>query len=216
MAWKEEVKNRLTSAVQTRAVSPSCGVLEALGPPILTADVKPQMHPSKPTLNRFLSDHVLAFQIIALLLLSLAALLIFVLSGASRFNRAPVSPIVFGHLAVPTSTDANFVWVAFTNQSKFAVSYLTEPLQVSSNGIWSGPPSPPRQRLTKLLAGQSGMVVIDAAATNRNARVPVLWGYGYTPGATHWQQLREDFLGRVCGRGGRGFLYTNYLTNLKL
>jgi hypothetical protein len=179
--------------------------------------VKPQMQTLKTNaLNSFLGGHVLAFKIIALLLLSLAAFVIFILSGASRFNRAPVSPIVFGRVAVPTSTNANLVCVTLTNQSKFAVSYLTEPLQVRSNGIWNGPPGPPRQRLTKLLPRQSGVVVVDAAATNQNTRVPVLWGYGYTPGATHWQQLREDFLGRISGRGGRGFLYTNYLTNVKL
>lgn len=174
------------------------------------------MQTTKPTLNRFVSGHGLTFQIIALLLVSLAALLIFVSSGAARFNRAPVSPIVFGHLAVPTSTNANFIFVTLTNQSKFVVCYLTQPLQVSSNGIWSGPPGPPRQRLTQLLAGQSGMVVIDASSTNQNTRVPVLWGYGYTSPATKWQQLREDFMGRIGGRGGRGFLYTNYLTALKL
>jgi hypothetical protein len=178
--------------------------------------VKPHVQTLKPTLNQFLSGHVLAVRITALLLLSLAALLIFVSSGASRFNRAPVSPIVFGHLAVPTSTNANFVFVTLTNQSEFVVSYLTKPLQVNSNGIWSGPPGPHRQGLTELLAGQSGVVVIDATSTNQNTRVPVLWGYGYTFQATKWQQLREDFVGRINGRGGRGFLYTNYLTNLKL
>jgi len=115
------------------------------------------------------------FQRTALVLASLTALLILVWIGTSRY-KGPVSPIVFGHLAVPTSTNANFVCVTLTNQSNFGVHYLTEPLQVRSNGIWSGPPGPPRQRLTKLLAKQSGVVVVDAASTNQNTRVPVLWG----------------------------------------
>lgn len=169
------------------------------------------MQTSKPTLNRF--------QWTALLLVSLTALVIIALSGIfcyKNYKKAPISPIEFGHLAVLSSTNANFVCVTLTNQSDFVVCYLTKPLQVRSNGIWSGPPGPPRQRLTRLLARQSGVVVVDAASTNQNTRVPVLWGYNdFTPGATKWQQLREDLMGRICGRGGRGFLYTNYLTDLK-
>jgi hypothetical protein len=127
-----------------------------------------------------------------------------------------MSPLVFGNLAVPTSTNANLVCVTLTNQSDSVVVYLAHPLQVRSNGTWSGPPSPPRQRLTKLLAGQSGVVVVDAAWTNANTRVPILWGYyDYTPGATRWQQLTEDLAGHVRGHGGRGLLYTNYLADLK-
>ena len=149
-------------------------------------------------------------------LVSLAALLTVVSSGVSCSKKAPVSPIVFGHLAVPSSTNANFVCVTLTNQSKFVVCYLTEPLQVKSNGIWSGPPGPPRQRLTKLLARQSGVIVVDAASTNENTRVPVLWGYhDYTPGGPRWRQLTEDFVSRVRGHGDIGLLYTNYLTNLR-
>lgn len=150
-------------------------------------------------------------------LVGLAALLLVVSSGAflsEILNRIPVSPIVFGHLAVPTATNGNFVCVALTNKSQFAVSYLTEPLQVRSNGVWSGPPGPRRQRLKKLLAGQSGVVVIDAASTNQGTRVPVLWAYDdYTPGAGRWQQLCEDLVGRISGRGGRALLYTNYLSD---
>ena len=165
------------------------------------------MQTSKPTLNRF--------QRTALGIVSLTSLLILVSSGTSC-SKVPSSPIEFGHLAVPTSTNANFVCVTLTNESDFVVHYLTKPLQVRSNGIWSGPPGPPRQRLTELLARQSGVVVVDAASTNQNTRVPVLWGYDYTFRATKWQQLREDLMGRIYGRGGRGFLYTNYLPALKL
>ena len=156
------------------------------------------------------------FRRTALRLVRLAALLVVVSSGASCSRKVPVSPIVFGRLAVPNSTNANFVCVTLTNRSNFVVYYLTEPVEVRSNGIWSGPPAPPRQRLTKLLPRQSGVVAIDAASTNLNTRVPVLWGYDYTSGATRWQQLSEDLIGRINGRGGRGFLYTNYLTALKL
>jgi hypothetical protein len=181
------------------------------GPARVSTNVKPQMQTPTPMLN--------CFRRTALYLVSLAALLIVVSSGAflsKIINKIPVSPIVFGHLAVPTSTNANFVCVTLTNQSDFVVYYLTKPLQVSSNGIWSGPPGPPRQRLTELLARQSGVVVVDATSTNESTRVPVLWGYyDYTPGAPRWQQLTEDFVSRVRGHGGRGFLYTSYLTDLK-
>ena len=151
-----------------------------------------------------------------MVIVSLTVLVIIIVaSGAFSYKEGPTSPIEFGHLAVPTSTNASFVCVALTNESNFVVHYLTKPLQVNSNGIWSGPPGPPRQRLTKLLPRQSGVAVVEAAATNQNTRVPVLWGYGYTAGATRWQQLGEDLMGRIGGRGGRGLLFTNYLTALK-
>lgn len=165
--------------------------------------------------NRF------ALGIIGLIIAGLCAVAAFSILPTSFSKKAPLSPIEFGHLAVPTSTNANFVCVQLTNQSDFEVLYLTKPLQVRSNGIWSGPPGPPRQRLMKLRPKQAGVVVVDAASTNQNTRVPVLWGYGYNvypPGATKWphlMQLREDLMGRIHGRGGRGFLYTNYLTDLK-
>jgi hypothetical protein len=156
------------------------------------------------------------FQRTALRRASLTALLILVSMGTSC-SKAPMSPIVFGDLAVPTSTNANLVCVTLTNRSDSVVVYLACPPQVRSNGIWSGPSLPPRQKLTKLFARQSGVVMVAAASTNENTRVPVLWGYyDYKPGATRWQQLGEDFVGRVRGHGGRGLLYTNYLIHLKL
>lgn len=112
--------------------------------------------------------------------------------------------------------NANSICVTITNQSDSEVSYLVCPLEVRSNGIWSGPTLPPRQKLTKLLPGQSGVVAVDAALTNGNTRVPMLWGYGYNAPATKWQQLTEELAGRIRGRGGRGLLYTNFLTNLSL
>jgi len=168
------------------------------------------MPPRTPMLNHF-HRTVLRW-------VSLAALLLLVLIGASC-SKVPESPIIFGHLAEPIPTNANSVCVTLTNQSNFAVCYLACPLQVNSNGIWSGPTLPPRQRLTRLLPGQSGVVVVDAALTNENTRVPILWGYIYNARATRWprlQELTEDLAGQICGRGGRGLLYTNYLTNLNL
>ena len=169
------------------------------------------MQTPKPALGRFWRT--------ALRLVSLTAFLTLVLSGASCSKSSPVSPLLFSHLAVPTPTNANSVCVTLTNQSDSVVSYLACPLQVRSNGIWSGPTLPPRQKLTRLLPRQSGVVVVDAALTNENTRVPILWGYVYDAPATRWprlQELTEDFAGRIRGRGGSGFLYTNYLTNLRL
>lgn len=161
----------------------------------------------KPTLN---CSHRAALHLDILTLL-----VIIVLSGTACSKRSPLSPLRFGHFALPTSTNANLVSVPVTNESDFTVVYLTCPLQVNSNGIWSGPTLPPRQKMKTLLAGQSGVLVIDAASRNQNTRVPVLWGYKYAFPATRWQEFCEDLSGRINGRGGRGFLYTNYLTDLK-
>ena len=125
-------------------------------------------------------------------------------------------PIVFGHLAVPTSTNANFVSIAVTNQSDSVVVYLPCPFQVESNGVWSGPPPPQCQLMAQLAAGQSSVIVVEADALNKSARVPVLWGYfDYTPGASRWRQTMENLAAWSHGRAGVGLLYTNYLTDLK-
>ena len=193
---------------QTRKRSHSSRLLSPFHGVLSLQLIKPQMQTPKTTLKRFRRT--------ALLLISLMALLVLVLSGTSCSKSSPMSPIVFGHLAVPTSMNTNFVSVAITNQRDSVVVYLACPSQVKSNGIWSGPPNPPRQRMMMLAARQSGAVIVEAASVNENARVPVLWGfYDYNPRATRWQQRIEDLVGRVSGRGGRGFLYTNYLTDLK-
>ena len=156
------------------------------------------------------------FRRIALLLVSLTALLTLVLGAASCSKQTPVSPLVFGHSAAPTSTNTDLVCVAVSNQSDAAVVYLACPPQVRSNGIWSGPPLPPRQRMTRLAPRQSGVMVMGAGVVNENVRVPVLWGFlDYTPRATRAQNFVENLIARANGRAGVGLLYTNYLTNLK-
>lgn len=152
-----------------------------------------------------------------LLVANLTAILVLSLSGSGCSKTSPIPPVAFGHLAVPTATNANFVGVAISNQSDCAVFYLACPVQVRTNGVWRGAPLPPRQRLTRLVARQAGVLVVEAAAAKENARVPVLWGFDdYTAGANRFQQVLEDLRARVRGRDGVGLLYTNYLTELKL
>lgn len=158
------------------------------------------------------------FNGIALSLVSITAVLILISMGAPH-PRFPRSPILLVHPAVPTLTNAHSVCITLTNLSTSTVSYLACPLQMRSNGIWSGPTLPTRQTLTRLPPRQSGVVVVDAAFTNGNARVPVLWGYDYDTRASMWprlHELAEDLAGRIRGRGGRGLLYTNYMTNISL
>jgi hypothetical protein len=162
---------------------------------------------TNPTINHFGRT--------ALLLLSLMAAIVLVVSITSCSKSTAMSPLAFGGLAMPKSTNADYASLAITNQSDSVVFYLACPPQVMSNGIWSGPANPSHQKLTKLAARQAGIIVVDAGWTNENTRVPVLWGYDYTPGATRWQEFREGLVRRVRGRGGRGFLYTNYLTSAK-
>ena len=152
----------------------------------------------------------------ALLLGGLTVILALVFGGTACSKRSLVSPIVFGHLAVTTATNADFVFVTVTNQSDSVVVYLACPAQVRSNGIWSGPWFPSGQRMTRLTAGQAGVVVVAAAVVKANGRVPILWGFSdYTPRATRWQQIKENLYARIRGREGVGLLYTNYLTDLK-
>ena len=149
---------------------------------------------------------------------SLAALFVLAFSGISCSKGNFTSPIAFSHLAVAASTNANFVCVAITNQSDSVVFCLACPLQGRSNGIWSGPPMPPHQKMTKLTARQTGVVVVDAGSTNENTRVPILWGYDYPLHASRLRWCMENMMGRLTGRNPRGLgaLYTNYLTDIKL
>jgi len=161
----------------------------------------------KPIVNRFRRTT---------LLLTGLALLTLIVSGAACSKRSTTPPIVFGHVAAPTATNASFVAVTVSNLSDSVIVYLACPAEVRSNGIWSGSPFPKGQRMTSLAAGQSGVLVIEAASVKENVRVPVLWGFiDYTPRASRWRQMGEAIMARVKGHGSIGLLYTNYLTNLK-
>jgi hypothetical protein len=145
----------------------------------------------------------------------LTTILALVIGGACS-KRSLISPLGFGHLAVPTATNANFVFITVTNQSDEVVVYVACPAQVWSNGIWSGMSFPSGHRMTTLTARQSGVVVVEAAAVKEKSRVPILWGFlDFTPRATKWQQFKEKLYVRMKGRAGVGLLYTNYLSNFK-
>jgi len=49
-------------------------------------------------------------------------------------------------------------------------------------------------------------------------RVPVLWGFNYSANPTRWQELREDVVEwlRMGNLRGRGALYTNFVTDIRL
>jgi len=148
----------------------------------------------------------------------LMGLLGLALSGISCSKKAPNSPIVFGRLPMPASTNAAFVYVTITNQSDSDVVYLAWPAQVRSNGLWIGPLRKTGQRLNKLPARGSGVLVFEAASLRENVRIPILWGYQYADlgrKPTRWKDFMRDIKAQFKGHGSVGLLYTNYLTDLK-
>jgi hypothetical protein len=90
---------------------------------------------------------------------------------------------------------------------------VTKP-QEQSNGVWpklaGGGTS-----LKELLPGQGTTIQIAVPPPNVEFRVPVLWGFDYVPETRKWQQLKDEFLGRLSGRNpnGIGSLYTNHVIN---
>ena len=69
-----------------------------------------------------------------------------------------------------------------------------------------------------LLAGQAIAVEVSTPPIRGEARVPVLWGLGYSPVANPLQAILEDLKAYVRMRDfrGRGALYTNFVTSIDL
>ena len=139
-----------------------------------------------------------------------------------RSHNKPAEPVAMSCLGVSASSNINFVSISIgiTNQSDAKIFYVTCPPQVmpnASNAVWSKFQFPAGMPMAMLAPGQSGRMVVTMPASSGESRVPVLWGYGYSIPTTKWQQIREDVIGRLTGRNpvGRGFLHTNYVTNIK-
>jgi hypothetical protein len=117
-----------------------------------------------------------------------------------------------------SSSNTSLISIGISNQSASSIVYFVGSPVFKSNGVWGGFQYPTGTTLVRLGAGQSATGVVTASSSSGEARVPVLWGFMYSPNATRWQEFREDVAAyfRMHDFGGRGALHTNYVTGIKL
>ncbi len=147
-------------------------------------------------------------------------LLVIVLTAVSlKLPEAASSEISFSSGTVSTSSNISQVSIVISNpSSSTAIYYYVGPPEFKFNGAWEDFSYPTGTPLQVLNPGHSVTNIVSSPQRNEEARVPVLWGFMYTPRATKWQALREDFAAflRMHNSRGRGALYTNFVTGIKL
>ena len=131
-------------------------------------------------------------------------------------NR-PTAQVAFSCLGVSNSSNISSISISITNQSASTIVYYAAPPQLKSNGVWNAFQFPLGKPLATLAAGQSSTAVVTTPLLSGEFRVPILWGFDYSVPATKWQEIKEDVITRLDGRnpGGRGSLYTNYVTGIR-
>ena len=137
-----------------------------------------------------------------------------VLTFAPR--RSP--KIAFYPAGVSPSSNASLISIAISNQSASSIVYFVGNPVLKSNGVWGAFQFPTGTELLSLGAGQSVTNLVLAASATGEVKVPVLWGFTYTADATLRQEIWEDVVAyfHMNDRRGRGALYTNFVTGIKL
>jgi hypothetical protein len=125
----------------------------------------------------------------------------------------PAAPIVFSCV----SSSSNLISVQLSNQSSSTIVYFIGSPILKSNGVWGTFLRTNRTRLSQLGAGRSVTRVITVLPESPDIKVPVLWGFAYSPSGPRWRQVGEDAAAyfRMHDFRGRGALYTNYAPNTK-
>ena len=146
-------------------------------------------------------------------------LLVIVLTAISlKLPGAASSEISFSSGPVSTSSNISQVSIVISNPSSSTMMYYVGAPEFKLNGVWEEFSFPLGTALQTLSPGHAVTNIVSSPQKNEEARVPVLWGIMYTSKATKWQALREDvaaFL-RMHNSRGRGALYTNFVTGVKL
>lgn len=146
-------------------------------------------------------------------------LLVIVLTAISMAIPQPSSEVSFSFGGVTNTWNVNLVSIVISNPSPSEINYLVGDAELKFNGIWQPYRFPMGMRMQRLGAGLSitNTVAISQAGSSE-ARVPILWGYAYTPATGRMQAMWEDAVAfmRTHNSRGRGALYTNFVSGLKL
>lgn len=129
-------------------------------------------------------------------------------------------PFTFSSAILSDMSKEGFISIGLTNKSNWKAHYYITALEIETNGVWYPTDSfrfPAGNGMQDLDAGSSTNFVIKAPLTQGNSRLPVMWGYDYTPPKSMWQNVKEDYKAwlRTGNFRGIGALYTNYFTEIK-
>jgi hypothetical protein len=145
-------------------------------------------------------------------------LLVIVLTAISLAIPQPSSEVSFSFGGVSNASNMNLVSIVISNPSSSEINYLVGDPELKFNGMWQPYRLPMGMRSMRLGAGQSITNTVATSEAGGEARVPILWGYVYTPKANGMQAMWEDAVAflRTHNSRGRGALYTNFVTGIKL
>ena len=144
-------------------------------------------------------------------------LILLIAAVCLRSRNKPTGQVAFSCLGVSVSSNSTLISIGITNQSSSGIVYCVCPPQVTSNGVWGNVQVPFGKPMALLSPGQFGTVVVSTPLLSGEFRVPALWSFNNAATATRWREIKEDAIGRLSGRnpGGRGALYTNYVTDIR-
>jgi hypothetical protein len=126
----------------------------------------------------------------------------------------PMSPVAFYCLGVSNVSNTSLVSIGITNQSGSTILCLPCPPMTNINGLWINFQSPDGAPMLTLPPGTYQVAMVTNPPSQKEIKVPILWGFSYDARASRFQQVMSDALWSLSTRNlpGRGMLYTNYLT----
>jgi len=129
------------------------------------------------------------------------------------------SEVTFSCAGVSTSSNKSSASIVIRNPSSSEkMVYVVGDPEFKSSGFWGTYVFPMGVRMQLLDAGKTATNVVTAPAGSGEARVPILWGFPTPIKANRWQQLWDNVnvYARLHNARGRGALYTNFVTGIKM
>lgn len=145
-------------------------------------------------------------------------LLVILLTAVSLAIPQASSDVTFSSGSVSTSSNMSLVSIVISNPSSSGILYYVGDAEFKSNGFWEEFRYSRGLTFRPLAAGRSATNVVTVPAGSGEARVPVLWGFAYAAKPNPLQALWQDAVAniRMHNSRGRGALYTNFVSGIKL
>jgi hypothetical protein len=130
------------------------------------------------------------------------------------FPHGSSNKIACSCVGISTSSNTSLISIAISNGSESTISYFVGSPALKSNGAWEVSHPIHGTQVLHLGAGQSTMATVTASSGTGEARVPVFWGFTYSPNAVE-AYLRSH--GVLEARSTHRIpLHTNFVTGIKL
>ena len=154
---------------------------------------------------------------VAVVAVILLVILLTVVSMALPQSQS-TSEITFSCVGVSTSSNASSASIVINNPTSSRIVYSVGDPELKLNGVWENYQFPIGKPMRLLGPGLSVTNVVTRSPGSGEVRVPILWGFVYSPKANKLQALWENVQAsiRMHNSRGRGALYTNFVTDIKM